>query len=122
MLFIELTNYFDEAKDLGVSKENIWRYIYLQTTREYEHQNDLMRKQQEKEMALLIKDKEVEKEIALLIKDHNIHLSNLKWKISYLTQRWALERFYKKFWEILVDKKVIENKKVRNIYLRAVLQ
>ena len=44
MLFIEPTNYFDEAKDVGVSKENIWRYIYLQTTREYEHQNDLMRK------------------------------------------------------------------------------
>ena len=111
MLFIEPTNYFDDAKDLGVSKENIWHYIYLQTTREYEHQNDFMQKQQEKEMALLIKDKEVEKEIALLMKDHNIHLSNLKCKISYLTQRWALERFYKKFWEILVDKKLLKTRR-----------
>ena len=45
MLFIDPTNYFNEAEDLGVSKEKIWRYIDLQTSRENEHQMDLIRKE-----------------------------------------------------------------------------
>ena len=54
-------------------------------------------------------------------KNHEIAINNLKWKMSHLTQRWILEKFYRKFWSVLVENEVMTDKEVRNIYIRIVL-
>ena len=49
-------------------------------------------------MALILKEKEYE---------HDTVINNLKSKLSHLTQRWVLEKFYQIFWEKLIEKQLI---------------
>ena len=50
-------------------------------------------------MALILKEKEYE---------HETVINNLKWKLSHLTQRRVLEKFYQIFWEKLIEKQLIQ--------------
>ena len=82
----------NEAEEFGFEGNSKLLYIYRMTLKDNELHVALLKQAQEYDMAI----------------------NNLKWKLSHLTQRYVLEKFYQKFWTKLNDNKAIKkDQKVR---------
>ena len=98
-LVIEFCSLITEAEQFGLKNSTEWIYVC----------------QQYRKLLLLEKDTDMALALVKQEYEHTTIINNLKWKLSHLTQRYVLEKFYGKFWSKLIENDMIKkDHKVRN--------